>query len=209
MTKNLLANSHLLHQALLSVLDDVAPCPGERFSVSMAACGIAFDHASGVRNLAEAGLATSAAALLRVQFEALIRAMWLLYAATDAEIQMMSAPLSAETQKAANKLPMTKVMLDALKMTAPAAAIQPLLQFKELSAGPMNSFVHSGVHSLHRHQQGFPVLLLDQIIRSSNAMNTMCCMLAAILTGDSNSVVHVKVIQRQFLDVLPPLAQEH
>lgn len=208
MTDNLLAESAVLHQALFDVFSSATPYPGDRFSIAMATCDVTFEHASGVRSLAEAGLFASAAALLRIQFEALIRAMWLLYAASDAEIQTLLAPLNAENQKAATKLPMAKGMLDALKMTAPAAAIQPLLQFKEMSAGPMNSFVHSGVHPLQRQHQGFPTVLVEQVICSSNALNTMCGMLAAILTGDSNSVTKVKAIQNRFSAVLPPLVQE-
>jgi hypothetical protein len=172
----------------------------------MAACGVAFEHASGLQSLAEAGLGAPASALLRVQFEALTRAMWLLYAATDSEVQALLCPLTVETAKAANKLPMVTNMLLALKTAAPEAAIQQLLQFKDASAGPLNSFIHSGIHPIQRKHQGFPAVLLEQIVRSSNALNTMSGMVAAILTGNPDSISKIKALQNQFKAVLPALA---
>ena len=204
----LLSNSRRLHEALLGALNGAAPYPGERFAIAIDAAEIALEHADGVLNLAAAELAPSAAALLRVQFEALTRAMWLLYAATDADIETLQAPLSVETQSAAKKLPMLVEMLKALEKVAPRTAIRPLLQFKELSAGPMNSFVHSGIHPLQRQRQGFPSLLLDQVVRSSNGLNTMCGMLIAVLAGDKTRVARMADIQRRFEDVLPPFAEE-
>jgi hypothetical protein len=208
MTEDLLAASHRLHEELLVVFAGSAPYLGDRFSVAMDACGIAIEHASAVLCLAEAGLPTSAAALLRVQFEALTRAMWLLYVATDAEVSLMLGPLDADTQKAASKLPSVTHMLRALETAGPAVAIRPLLQFKDISVGPMNSFVHSGLHPLQRQRQGFPRQLLDQLVRSSNGLNTMSGMLGAILAGDTSRVAEVKTIQARFLAVLPPLAPE-
>jgi hypothetical protein len=208
MTRELLASSHLLHKALLDVLVGVPPYPGERFSVAMDATEIAFEHASGVRNLAETALGSSAAALLRIQFEALTRGMWILYAATETDIGTLRGPLNVETQKAANKLPMLAEMLKALEKVGPPTAIRPLLELKEKSAGPMNSFVHSGVHSLQRQRQGFPILLLDQVVRNSNGLNTICGMLAAVLSGNAKCVAQVKDIQSRFESALPPTSAE-
>lgn len=204
----LLSDSRRLHEALLDALNGAAPYPGERFAIAMDAAEIALEHADGVLSLATAELAPSAAALLRVQFEALTRAMWLLYAATDADMETLRAPLSVETQSAAKKLPMLVEMLKVLEKVAPPTAIRPLLQFKELSVGPMNSFVHSGVHPLQRRRQAFPLQLLDQVVRSSNGLNTMCGMLIAILSGDRTRVERMADIQRRFEDVLPPFAGE-
>ena len=201
----LLARSHALHEAVVRIIGDALPYPGKRFAVAMDACDVAFEHASAVRSLVGTGMPISATALLRVQFEALTRAMWLLYAATDSDIENLSSPLAEETAKAANKLPMAAEMLKALEKHGPPAAVRPLTQFRVMSASPMNSFIHSGVHSLTRQREGFPAPLLDQIIRSSNGFNTMCAMLVAVLTGDASWIAEVRKIQVLFLNVLPPL----
>jgi hypothetical protein len=208
MTVELLRKSDLLHDALIAVSDGAIPYPGQRFNVAMDACEIAFEHAKGLQSLIGAGLPISASALLRVQFEALTRAMWLLYAAGDDDVEKFLVPLNEPTQKAANKLPMAADMLKALEKHGPAVALRPLLKFKDMSAGPMNSFVHSGVHPIQRQRAGFSPQLLGQIVQSSNGLNTMCGMLTAVLTGDASLVVRVKALQVRFLEVLPPLAEE-
>ncbi|WP_305825624.1 DUF6988 family protein [Massilia brevitalea] len=205
MPVELLAKSNLLHDELIAIYDSVAPYPERRFSLTMDACGIAFEHASGVQSLIAAGLHISATALLRVQFEALTRAMWLLYAATDIEIEKLLAPLNEDTQKTANKLPMATEMLKALEKHGPSMAVRPLMQFKAISASPMNSYIHSGVHPLQRHREGFPAVLLYQLVISSNGLNTMCGMLTAVLTGHTSVVRTVRTLQTLFAEVLPPL----
>lgn len=205
MTVELLAESDFLHEALVAVFDSAIPYPGQRFAIAMNACGIAFEHAGAVRSLISAGLCVSATALLRVQFEAVTRAMWLLYAASEEDVKKLLGPLDEDTQKAANKLPMAAEMLKALERHAPATAVGPLLTFKMVSAGPMNSFIHSGIHPLQRHRDGFPALLRDQLVRSSNGLNTICGMVTAVLTGNPAITAHVREIQARYLKVLPSL----
>jgi hypothetical protein len=206
--ERLIAESERLHDALIEIHERAFPYPGQRFELAMDACGIAFEHASGVRNLIAAGLPTSATALLRVQFEAVTRAMWLLYAAKDAEVEKLLGPLNEATQKAASKLPMVTDMLKALEEYGPPTAIRPLAQFKNMSANAMNSFVHSGIHPLQRHREQFPALLLEQIVKSSNGLNTICGTLAAVLTGDTSVIGSIKKIQALYLEVLPSIAKE-
>jgi hypothetical protein len=142
---------------------------------------------------------------LRVQFEALVQAMWLFYAATDVEIENLLAPLNNDTKKAANKLPVATEMLEALEKHGPPVAVRPLLQLKAISARPMNSFIRSGVYSPQRHRDGFPAVLLYQLVMSSNGLNTMCAMLAATLSANMSSVRTVSILQRIFAEILPPL----
>jgi len=77
MPVELLAKSNLLHYELVAIYDSAVPYPGRRFSLAMDAGRIAFEHASGTQSLIAAGRHISATALLRVQFDALTRAMWL------------------------------------------------------------------------------------------------------------------------------------
>lgn len=208
MNVELRTKSNLLHNALREVFNDARPYPGRRFSLAMGACEVAFEHADALRSLVSAGFPTSAAALLRVQFEALIRAMWVLYGAKDVEIATLTEPLNEASQKASNKLPMAGEMLKILERDGPLAAVRPLMRFKTMSGGPLNSFIHSGVHSLQRHRDGFPSFLLDQILVSSNGLNMICGMLGAVLTGDASVIALVRRTQELFSEVLPPLEEE-
>ena len=65
---------------------------------------------------------------------------------------------------------MLSEMIDKIEQYAPAEVAKMLVQFKSLSAGPMNSFVHGGIHPLRRRAEGFPLQLLDQIVRGSNGL---------------------------------------
>lgn len=202
--EDLTVGSEHLHDALLAVLDDLDPYPGKRHSIAMVACSVAFEHACGVRRLL-ASCPTSATALLRVQFETLVRANWLLYGASVLDVEKLASPINHESESAANKLPMAAEMIKVIEKRGPPEVSRLLTQFKLLSSGAMNSFVHSGIHPLQRHSEGFSQQLLDQILRSSNGLNIMNGMLAAILSGNVAAVHNIKHIHKGYLSVLPPL----
>lgn len=79
-----------------------------------------------------------------------------------------------------------------------------LKDFKEHQWKPLNSFVHGGLHAIHRHGTGYPVLLLLQVVRSSNGLLMMASMLLVILHGDEDQRGSVAVLQKEFGDCLPP-----
>lgn len=95
-------------------------------------------------------------------------------------------PLTPATEKAANKLPMLAEMLAAIDGKAPTAATQMLTQFKDVTAGALNSFVHGGIHPLHRQPGGYPLPLLIQVVRTSKGLFTMSGMMFAILSGNAD-----------------------
>lgn len=179
--------------------------PSPRLTASAAACSVSWDHGRGLRVLMGGPLPTPAIALMRLQYEALLRAVWLLYAASDTEVSKLSAPLTAEAEKANAKIPMLANMLNAIEGKAPAAATSMLKAFKDIQAGALNSFVHGGIHALHRQSHGYPEHLLVQVIQSSNGLLTMCSMTLAILSGDPVVAKQMSKIQPAFADCLPPL----
>nr|WP_223302634.1 hypothetical protein [Halotalea alkalilenta] len=109
------------------------------------------------------GMPTSAVGLMRLQFKALTRAMWLIYAAPETAIEKRSAPLTREAEQAAKNLPSAKGMIDQIGkrvgQDAPAAAHQTQVHFKGISWNAMNSFMHGGIHPLRCNADGFPVHL--------------------------------------------------
>lgn len=172
---------------------------------SAAAAQVSMEHGQALRALIVASLPTSAVSLMRLQHEALTRSAWLLYAASDVEVDKLMGPLTRETERAANKLPMMKSMLDELAGKAPPVAVDMLTHFKEVNAPSLHSFVHGGIHALQRGLTGYPVDLLDNIIRSSNALFTMAAMMLAILSGDQQTAKRMSKIQPAFQDCLPAL----
>lgn len=175
-----------------------------RVVASRALCGVAMEHAESVKMLLAAGNFTSAVGLLRLQYEALVRAAWLFYAASDAASEKLAAELTEENARKATKLPMLSEMLNKLEGKAPAELLSMLLELKQYSWKPLSSFVHGGIHAIHRHSKGYPVLLLDQALRSSNGVSLMVGMMLVILSGDPVQRGKIPKIQVDFADCLPP-----
>jgi len=199
----LLSRSAELENKLLEFLR-LAPFDGsERIMASRVMCSIAFEHAESAKILISAGNLTSASGLVRLQYEALVRAIWLLYSASDTAVSKLTSELTRETADRANRLPMLSEMLEKLQGKAPREVVGMLLEFKEYSWKPLSSFIHGGIHAIHRHSKGYPLPLLEQMIRISNGVSVMVGMLLVILHGGDEPRGRIPKIQSQFADCLP------
>lgn len=204
----LLMRSHDLDNAIINMLDPESCCTfyeSERTTASFAASNVSLEYARGLRTLLIAGLPTAAIGLMRLQYDSLTRSMWLKYAASDADIGKLLAPLTTQTENAASRAPSTAKMLDAMVGKEPSAGIQMLNQFKDVHAGALNSYVHGGIHPMTRQREGYPITLLMDVARSSNALLTMTGMMLAIIKGDAKITGRMRGIQRDFADCLPVL----
>ncbi|WP_298429875.1 hypothetical protein [Ottowia sp.] len=207
--ERMLHRSNALHERLNELLDDAEFDGSPRGASTLGMCQVAMEHATSMRALMALRLPTSAVSLMRLQFEALTRAMWLLYTASDTAIDKLLAPLTLESEQAAKNLPGASEMIEQIGKRvgqgAPAAAHQMLAHFKDVTWHAMNSFVHGGIHPLRRSADGFPVDLALQVLRSSNGLTTMTGMTMAVLTGDEAVAKPVSKIQPAFADCLPEL----
>lgn len=176
-----------------------------RTLVTLSATQTSLEHGTALRVLLAKPLPSAGIAMMRLQHEALTRAAWLLYAATDEQIDRLVAPLDAAAEKAASKLPMARTMLDEIVGKAPHGAVEMLTHFKDVNAPALHSFVHGGIHAIQRGLTGYPVELLANVVRSSNGLYTMAGMLLAILSGDEALAKRMSKIQPRFADCLPPL----
>ncbi|KIY17259.1 hypothetical protein AO287_26605 [Pseudomonas savastanoi] len=100
---------------------------------------------------------------------------------------------------------MFAAMLDQIVKTAPDQASRMLLNFKETNYHAMNSFVHSGIHPLRRHAEGYPVRLVQDVLRNSNGLNVMTLQVGIILTGDPRFNGVIRAVQEEFHQILPGL----
>jgi uncharacterized protein DUF6988 len=78
-------------------------------------------------------------------------------------------------------------------------------QFRDVHRKSLNSFVHAGVHPLRRHSDGYPISLILDVLRNSNALSTMAGMVLAVLTGDRDIARSMGALQADFQDYLPTL----
>lgn len=199
----LLSRSAELERKLLDFLALAPYDASERITASRVMCSVAFEHAESAKMLISGGNLTSATGLVRLQYEALIRAMWLLYAASDTAVSKLTKELTQEAADKANRLPMLSEMLDKLQGKAPQEPVNMLLEFREYSWKPLSSFVHGGIHAIHRHSKGYPLPLLEQMVRISNGVSVMVGMLLVILHGGGAQRGKIPKIQVEFADCLP------
>ncbi len=200
--KNLLRRSAVLERYLFKFMELSADDSSNRTTSSRIMCGVAFEHAQSIKLLIVSGNFTSAIGLLRLQYEALVRAMWLWYAASDAVTSRLMGEFTHENAKKADRLSMMTQMLTELEGKPPADAMQMLLQFKEHSWKPLSSYVHGGIHLLHRHSKGYPPVLILQAIKASNTVSIMISMHLAALSGDPQHVDKIPKIQAIFANCL-------
>jgi len=175
----------------------------DRIMSSKIMCSVAFEHAESVKVLIASGNFTSALGLVRLQYEALVRAMWLLYSASDMAVSKLMSELTTETAKKADKLPMLSEMLQKLDGKAPKEAMLQLYEFKKYSWKPLSSYIHGGIHAVNRHSKGYPKPLLLQALKASNGVSIMAGMLLVILSGDRRQSERIPSLQREFVKCLP------
>ncbi|MBN8714752.1 MAG: hypothetical protein J0H50_12435 [Xanthomonadales bacterium] len=118
---------------LLAVVAVPAFDDSPRITTSDVACSLALEHWLSVRVLLRSGLLPSAAVVHRAQFEATVRSIWLLYAASDALVAKIGATLSQQAEQAARHMPQTSEMMEHLAKKAPPQGSTPILRTLSLS----------------------------------------------------------------------------
>ena len=208
--RDLLVTSETLSTDIEALLDGPLYSADARLRVSATATDIAILHARAVRQLFATRLPVSATIVMRAQFEALLRACWLLYVAPDTAIAKLGATLDLEGEQVAKNLAGADEMLQSLQRARSAqnaVAVDMLTEFKQYHWRALNSFTHTGLHAITRAASpGFPVALAETAIRHSNGLLLMAGMLRAILSGRPDLIQRVKALQVRYVPVFPPVS---
>jgi len=190
---NLFEQSNALAHDLIKVIDRPLFDDSQRIHVSDLLCSLSMEHGDSARALLHTGLLPSALVIHRAQFEAVVRAIWTLYAATDGQLAKLVTELTLDTERAAKNLPNVSSMVEELGKKAPPNAVTPLREFMAYNWKTLNSYTHAGIHPLRRHQDGYPMQLIVDGLMNVNGMFVLAAMQASILTGVPN-------LQRKVLD---------
>ena len=172
-----------LADELMALIDLPLFDDSPRIRTSDVACSLSLEHWVSTKELLHAGLVSSAIVVHRSQFEALVRSIWLLYAASEEHLSKLVTTLSLESEQAAKNMPQTAEMMQALATRAPPAAYDALSRFKDYSWKALNSYAHAGIHPIRRHGDGYPVQLIHDVLRNANGLAVVSCMQAAVLSG--------------------------
>jgi hypothetical protein len=204
--ETLLRRSSELHQALDATLAGARFVEMPRTPLVVATSMVVIEHGVSICALVEAGRLSSANALLRSQFETLVRALWAVFAATDEWFDKYWAAARANPRKDPNISPGMDDMLKAIAEKAPPSIAPQLIALKAGAWGPLNSFVHGGVHPIAMQHIGFDLVTAAGTVRNANGLTVMAFATAALLTGDQRHSHEVALIQRRFRDCGPPPA---
>nr|MCU0974119.1 hypothetical protein [Burkholderiales bacterium] len=200
-----LETSVRFYAAIDDILGDKRDIGTHRDLLTQGTIATAFEHGVSIVLLVEANQLASASVLLRAQFEALVRALWLHFAADDAWIESYFTKLQADPGKdPGNPLSMDK-MLQHLAVKAPRGIASKLQTLKDAVWGPLNSYVHAGIHSVVHQHAGVPDEFAPATVRNSNGLTGMAALLAAELSGDSQQMMRILQAQSAHLDCLPPV----
>jgi hypothetical protein len=193
MITELLQHSDAFHEHLDGLIQASPPVPlsQARYSVSAANALVSIEHAIAARQCFGNTLYQSATALIRLQFEALVRGAWALYVATDELIDVMNVPIDAVSNESTHKLPGATSMLKALSGRAPVGLTDPLDHFYSSAWHGLNSYVHTGIHPIRRRIEGYPIELAVQQVRNGNGLLHLSYRFLAGLTGSNELMAKV------------------
>lgn len=174
-----------------------------RFRLAATACTLSTEHAFVLRTAFSSVAPYSGTALLRLQYEALLRAAWLVHVASPDQVTKLSSTLSIEAEQAAKNLPGYLDMLASVAKAAPEGLYAPLAEFNQYSRHALNSFVHTGIHPLRRAQEGFPLELALRLVVMSNGLMHQSYRVLASLSGSRRRMDKVTNLYREFVDCWP------
>jgi hypothetical protein len=199
----ILDQSEHLADDIEAIFRPVPPIHHPRHLASSVACSLALEHWEAAKILFSAQLLPSAITVHRSQFEALVRSIWLLHAASETEVNRLASDLTKESEQAAKNIAGLQEMISEIGKKGPAEAFNALARFRDNALKPMNSYVHTGVHSLSRHASGYPIKLIIDVLRNSNGIALMTWMHASILVGRPDFQRTILEIAKRYPACLP------
>jgi hypothetical protein len=204
--ETLLERSDAFEEAILGCFPEIGvvlAVANQRHELAAAACTLCVEHARALRAAFTVVAPNSGSAILRMQYEALLRATWLLYAAAPEHLDKLGQTLDLAAEQDAKKLPGSQDMLKAILKVAPPALSAPIAEFDQYSRHALNSFVHTGIHPLRRVRDGFPAEFAMTLVRFSNGLMHFAYRMLASLTGSQRRMDRVTHVYREFVDCVP------
>ncbi len=176
-----------------------------RALLTLALCDVAADFWVAQRLLIRSGMHTAALALVRLHFEATVRAIWLFHGASDEWLDRFAAPMGPGQLAEPVLGPNIDAMLQTLAKTAPPFLAQTLGAFKAATWQPMNSYVHGGIRPVVQSLAGCTPQQLVGVLQNGNGMALMTVNLLVVALQDPALAGRIGPIQQAHLVCLPPL----
>lgn len=170
---------------------------------------ISSEHWFSIQELIKNEHFISSTALMRLQYESLLRGSWLYWCADDKHIQSLNQALNEQNvKKVERSTPTISVILENLKAKVETGEIPKkffslVQEFKEQHLKPVHSFVHSGMHAFNRKKEGYIDPMIIQIGQNANGLEVLNAMLQATLINDGEILMYIVQMQYLYLNCLP------
>ena len=180
----------------------------KRILATLTLLDIATEHGESIHLLAANNYYISATSLLRLQYEATLKAAWIYWVAKDHIIDKWHQSLNeTNIKRVDNSTPTLTEILQELsigveKGIVPNKAFTLLKEFRQQNK-MSNSYVHSSMLAFSRKKEGYPTESMIQIMQNSNGLEALCCMLVGDMMRDGEIMQYLLNIQLLYLDCLP------
>lgn len=203
--EEMIEGSDRLHAELAGHLNAEHVVINHRQDLASVLATLVIEHAHSILMLIIEGKPSSALALVRVQYEALLRGTWIYFAASDHAVEKCVAPMPPGATKEPDLFPTVTEMLKAIEGKAPPPIARALSEFKAGAWGAMNSFTHGLLRTMAGHRNGYHPGLLSTTIQNSNGAAMFATMLFGQVTGRLD--LHLAVIDMSgtYGRFLPPM----
>lgn len=186
-------------------LQHLGAIPELKWQIAFQSGILSFEHGLSSLKLISDGFTASGFALMRPQYESLIRGFWLMYADTEVWISKLSAAGKVGPNEIKKlETPLIGEMLKALGSSdAPQHILSQLNDFRSINNSAFNSFTHSGLASLIGNGVGYEPKVIYDSLRNCNAVAAINMQMLSILTGHEEAMEPIRKMHHHFEDCLP------
>lgn len=203
--EQLLVRSAELHEAIAEVLGTADIVADPRCLLAALQADIGLEHGRALMQLLATGHGNSAMAMTRLQLETTTRALWLLFAASDAKLEAWFHAVQHGALKEPNNLPSIDEQISQIEGQGPPGLAAQLASLKQGAWRASSSFVHGGIFALHERTRELPEEWSTSAMKNSNGLSIFAAMAMALSSGNEACAEAVKSMQKQFLDCGPPV----
>jgi hypothetical protein len=199
-----LDESAAFDQDVAHLLESAWDTSSLRQAVCMAFCRAALEHATSQRTLIGIGNNGTALALIRLHFETVVRAAWVLECAKDEWLEEFAKPVDPGDLSEPQMGPPIPSMLDAIGLKVPVMAQE--LQKLYATVKVMHSFVHGGAHLVVHALRGYPPDKMVDVLRNRNLLTLMLCNVLVVSSNKREFQGTVGRLSATHASCMPPLA---
>lgn len=167
-------------------------------------CELSFEQGQSSLILICHDAQSSAISLIRLQYESLVRSIWVHRCASEAAVKKLISGVTLDDYFKPEKTPMLSDMLRQLDGHIPNTLMSMLNELKDSMWKMMGSHVHGGRHAIATAGLGVPEHNMFQLIKVSNGLKTMLVTQIGLISGSHLDTSLILRLGSEYENCLPP-----